>query len=277
MTDQFREIEAELKSGKGWLIFDDFISNLPGEVEISQSLIEQACKLGRLVEQNEAGEICCRVEDAGVARDSPLVRGYMTRDALPLHNDRADILILHSVRPSQHGGETQIVTAETVVNAMEARFPEHLSTLRADFPYDLRRPKGTHGQGWAEIPIVNTLADFESIWFCHEFVESCQRFENCPSLSQNQRQAVGALVEVLADPNIVETIKLEASQTLILNNLRVLHGRASFSPSDNVEAKDRLMLRVWVAPSWSPDLPNAFLPLFHNVKGGAIRGGYRNA
>jgi hypothetical protein len=214
MTVQLKEIETVLKSGKGWLILYDFISDLPSEVEITQALIEQACKLGALVEQNQAGEICCRIEDAGVARDSPLVRGYTTRDALPLHNDRADILILHSVRPAQHGGETRIVTADKVVAAMEARFPEHLSTLRADFPYDLRRPNRTHGQGWAEIPIVNTLADFESIWFCHEFIESCQRFENCPKLSINQQEAVAALVEVMSDPNIVQTIKLEAVRWL---------------------------------------------------------------
>ena len=58
----------------------------------------------------------------------------------------------------------------------------------------------------------------------------------------------------------------------LLNNHVVFHGRTAYEDAEG-PGRDRLLLRLWLAPPNSRPLPDGFETLWGSIRGGAVRGG----
>jgi hypothetical protein len=272
MESLVTSIESALCDGPGWRVLDGSEWPALGATASERDLVEFAFALGVPLSQNGIGEMCCRVEDRGVLQERATARGYLTGEALPLHNDRSDVLILHCVREaSGQGGDTTLVRIDEIHSILQASAPLSCEVLRRPLPYDLR---GSHREGerqWIEIPVFSGEGGSLRGWYCRRFIESCERFDDCPRLSAVQREALDTLDGLIEEKNLIERVHLKAGQTLVLNNHRVLHGRTSIQ--ENTPEAKRLMYRLWVSPPWSPELSSEYLPLFGRLSPGAYRGG----
>lgn len=59
---------------------------------------------------------------------------------------------------------------------------------------------------------------------------------------------------------------------VLVNNHTTLHARTEFSDD---ERQRRCLLRCWLSSEFTRELPESFLPLFHQVAAGSLRGGIR--
>ena len=64
--------------------------------------------------------------------------------------------------------------------------------------------------------------------------------------------------------------RLNCRMLVAVNNHITLHARTRF---DNDETHERCLLRCWLSSEFTRPLPESFLPLFHSVQAGTLRGG----
>jgi hypothetical protein len=68
------------------------------------------------------------------------------------------------------------------------------------------------------------------------------------------------------------TMELQPGDLQLLNNHVVYHGRTAYEDTDGPD-RDRLLLRLWLAPPNSRELPPGFEALWGTTAPGAPRGG----
>jgi len=67
-------------------------------------------------------------------------------------------------------------------------------------------------------------------------------------------------------------MELRAGDLQLLNNHVIYHGRSAYEDAEGPD-RDRLLLRLWIAPPNSRELPDGFEVLWGTTAGGAPRGG----
>ena len=85
--------------------------------------------LGSARSQNAAGHILGHVRDMGANPNDPSVRIYQTNARQSFHTDSADVVALMCLKDAKEGGESLLVSAETIYNEMRAKRPDLLSYL----------------------------------------------------------------------------------------------------------------------------------------------------
>src|SRR5262249_4955251 len=110
--------------------------------------------------------------------------------------------------------------------------------------------------------------------YSRTFVEAAQRRPGVPSLSPAQNEALDLLAEVAQELCLEHTF--QPGDIQILNSHVTYHARTAYEdPAERDE--DRLLLRLWLAPSDSRPLPDGFEALWGSIAPGALRGGIRQA
>ena len=105
-------------------------------------------------------------------------------------------------------------------------------------------------------------------------VESAQKIEGVPELSDGQREAMDVLDEILRRPELMFTMYLEPGDLQIINNHVMLHSRTDYIDFEEPDQK-RLLFRLWLAPPDSVRLPASWGDSFRSVEPGTVRGGIR--
>jgi len=103
-------------------------------------------------------------------------------------------------------------------------------------------------------------------------VNSAQKIEGVPQLTQAQREAMDALDEILRRPDLMFKMYMEPGDLQIMNNHVLLHSRTDFEDFDEPERK-RLLCRLWLAPPDSVRLPESWGAFFRSTNPGSVRGG----
>jgi hypothetical protein len=83
--------------------------------------------LGRARSQNAAGHILGHVRDKGADPNDPNTRIYQTAARQTFHTDSADAVGLLCLREAMEGGDSLLVSVETIYNRMRAARPDLLA------------------------------------------------------------------------------------------------------------------------------------------------------
>ena len=62
-------------------------------------------------------------------------------------------------------------------------------------------------------------------------------------------------------------MELQEGQLQLIENHTIMHARTEFSGGE------RLLLRLWLSTSSSPELPGSFAPIYGSTTAGTVRGG----
>ena len=81
-------------------------------------------------------------------------------------------------------------------------------------------------------------------------MQSAQKLENVPKLTESQKKTMEVLDEIIMRPELMYTMYLEPGDMQILNNYTMFHSRTHYEDFDAPEEK-RCLFRLWLAP---PDL-----------------------
>lgn len=181
--------------------------------------------------------------------DDPIRIGA-TSALSPPHTDNGcleprspDYIVLACYRQARQGGDSTLISAYALHAAFAARRPDLLPLLYQ--PYHFLPPKlHTWPAGPATIvkPIFAAEGDTLYVHYARVMIEPGMELAGTP-LTAAQREALDLLDELLVDPAIVFTCRMEAGDILFSNNRSMVHGRLAFE--DDPE-RPRCLKRLWL-------------------------------
>jgi alpha-ketoglutarate-dependent taurine dioxygenase len=238
--------------------------------------------LGTAVCQNAHGELIGEVRDEVrlygevIQPAVPTSEGFTSRakarssGPLRWHTDRCDVVGLFCVRAARQGGISRVVSVPAVSNAIRERRPDLLALLYADY-YRSRQGEEVGGENaYYALPVFAMHEGRFTTQYSRTFVESAQKIPEVPRLTPAQDEALDVLAAV--SDELGYEMELRPGDMQFLNNHVIYHGRTAYVDEPE-PGRDRLLLRLWLAPPNSRPLPAGFEALWGSVKGGKVRGG----
>jgi len=272
----------ELENGRGFVVLRGFDVDRYSLDELRNLYWGVGAHLGHARYQNAHGELIGEVRDEyrlyGEVQEerSDPVLGRTSRSKarssgpLRFHTDRCDVVTLLCVRPARRGGASKIVSAVSVAEAIRARRPDLHALLCQDY---WRSRQGEEAGGEHKVyamPLFAERAGKFTTQYSRTFVEAAQKLPEVPRLTAAQSEALDLHAAVCEE--LAFTMDLQAGDLQLLNNHVIYHGRTAYEDAGGTD-RDRLLLRLWIAPPNSRALPSGFETLWGTTAPGAPRGG----
>lgn len=228
---------------------------------------------GQPIIQSKAGELIGDVGDVGKKLTDKTGRGTTTKDPLPFHTDRSDVVTLFCLQQCKTGGQSRVVSAISIHNEIARTRPNLLELLYQPY-YHARVAWETDGQDlFYPLPIFTDHQGKFAVRYLRHFTNLAQEIDGVPKMTAQQVEALN-LVEKLADePKLCADIDFKPGDVQILNNFVALHSRAGY---EDDEKHKRHLLRLWLSVPNSRPLSPSFKPLYGDTTAGAFRGGIPN-
>ena len=280
-----RELEAvldQLENGRGFVLLRGFPVDRYTLEELRNLYWGLGTHLGSACYQNARGELIGEVRDEyrlyGEVKETPgdssLGRSSRSKarsnGPLRFHTDRCDVVTLLCVRQAQAGGASRIVSAVSVADAIRARRPDLHALLCQDY---WRSRQGEEAGGERQVyamPLFAERAGKFTTQYSRTFVEAAQKLPTVPRLTPAQNEALDLHAAVCEE--LAFTMELRPGDLQLLNNHVIYHGRSAYEDAAGAD-RDRLLLRLWIAPPNSRALPAGFETLWGTTAPGVPRGG----
>lgn len=213
--------------------------------------------IGVPVSQNRVGNLLGHVTDMGGDADHPNQRGHQSADALSFHTDiGAEIVGLFCLQGARSGGESALVSAAALWNALAAERPDLAAVLTGAFYVD-RRNEIVAGQNpWYEMPVFFPQDDRVIASFVPGFIHSAQRFEEVPRMTEEQIEALETVQKMADMPRFKLKMDFQPGDIQFVNNLVLLHSRTQYEDWPEV-ARRRHLLRLWLSVPDGWPIPEA--------------------
>jgi hypothetical protein len=144
--------------------------------------------LGRARSQNAAGHILGHVRDQGADANDPNTRIYQTSARQTFHTDSADAVGLLCLREAMEGGDSLLVSVETIFNRMRAARPDLLALLFDPIATDRRGEVPEGMKPFMEIPPLSWHAGHLTVFYQRQYIDSAQRFPDAMRLTPGSRR-----------------------------------------------------------------------------------------
>src|SRR5438876_445121 len=270
------------RGGRGFVLLRGIPVDRYTEGELKSLYWGLGAHLGAARYQNVQGELIGEVRDENrlygevkeMSMDAKLGRSSRSkaRSSGPLrfHTDRCDVVSLLCVRKARAGGLSRIVSAASVSNTILARRPDLHAALYQDY---WRSRQGEEAGGEHKTFAMPVFAVHEgklTTQYSRTFVEAAQKLPGVPRLSPAQDVALALHAAVCEE--LAFTMELQPGDLQLLNNHVIYHSRTAYEDDDGPD-RDRLLLRLWLAPPNSRALPPGFEVLWGTTAPGVPRGG----
>ena len=189
------------------------------------------------------------MRDEGRSINDPSARPYQTASKMDFHCDLmpVDILGLFCARAAKSGGESYVVSAQTVHNVIGRERPDYLEALYNPFNIDWagEEPAGT--QPWYTMPMFSSRGGkVTSRITSRRFVQMVTRHGEQLAASPTQLEAIDFAQQVAQRPELRLAMMLNEGDMQFLSNHTTLHGRSAFEDTDATD-RQRHLLRMWIA------------------------------
>jgi hypothetical protein len=204
-----------------------------------------ASLLGEPLLQNLAGQRIDVVRNEGTAT----VRGAKTDRELIFHTDFAnttpDVFGLLTVRQAREGGDSLLVSVQSVERVLRQERPEVLAVLGGDFFFDRTGDVAPDDDQVIAHPVLWWTQQGARVLYNRARIHRGHRVAGVP-LSTEQVAALDALDDSLNRPELVLRTRLRPGQAIFIDNGRILHSRSAFTDWSQ-RARQRELLRVWLS------------------------------
>lgn len=207
--------------------------------------------LGMPVSQNARGHRLGHVRDEGRIHADPNARGYQTHERMDFHTDLLpiDVLGLFCVRTAKSGGESKIVSALTIHNALRAERPDLLDALYGMFHLDWRGEEPEGQPPFFTIPMFSERDGKITTRLCSlPYYKSAARFGEQYAPTPIQLEALELVQEIANRPELMLSMDFQEGDIQLINNHTTLHARTAFEDYDE-PGRQRHLLRMWIAVS----------------------------
>jgi len=227
--------------------------------------------LGNARPQNAKGHLLGHVMDMGLRADDPNVRVYQTHERQTYHTDSCDIVGLICLQQARAGGDSALVSSNTIYNEMRREYPELACALFDPMATD-RRGEIPQGQNrYFEIPVFNWYQGLMSTIYQRQYIDSAQRFDTAMRLTSLHVEALDCFDQFANDSRLNFLMRLEPGDMQFVHNHNLLHDRTAFEDWSEPSRK-RHLLRLWLSSPEARALPPVFAQRYGSVEPG-VRGG----
>ena len=270
-SDHLRELKEKLLHGIGV----ELIRGLPTAFYNKETIATIFCGIGAHIgsarSQNAHGHILGHVRDVGLDSKDVTTRIYQTSVRQTFHTDSTDVVALLCLQPAKEGGESQLVSAETIFNKMQQQRPDLVPHLFDVVATDRRGEVPIGEKPYFEIPVLSWFKNYLTVQYQRQYVDSAQRFPDAPRLSEQQIEALNYFDSLANDPELYLSMNLEPGDMQFVYNHSQLHDRTGFTDWPD-PTKRRHLLRLWLSIAKDRPLPDCFIPRYGSIEIGK-RGG----
>ena len=175
------------------------------------------------------------------------------------------------LRPAKIGGESLLVSADTIFNEMRERRPDLLELLLEPIATDRRGEVPEGMLPYLLIPVFNFYENKVTVFYQRQYIESAQRFDDAPRLTEKHIEALDLFDELANSDELNLSMMLEKGDMQFVYNHAMLHDRTGFEDWEEID-KRRHLLRLWLSVPNDRPLPKVFASRFGSVEIGN-RGG----
>ena len=236
------DVFHDLEHGPGFAVLAGLPAHRYSRDENVVLLAVVGAHLGRVVDQTWRGLKIEDIVDKGLPMDRK-TRGYMGTHAIGFHTDGSDFAVLYCIEKAEEGGESVIVSASAVYNAILEERPDLLEVLLRGFHHHRR---GEQAPG--EPPVTPRIPVFE----VRDGLLHCCYNRNPPAWLEPEGyryaplevEALDYLDAVLARRALQLHMDFQPGDMQFINNYNVLHGRTEYR---DAPGRKRHLLRLWLA------------------------------
>lgn len=279
LAPKFADLLDELLEGRGFFL----LRGLPRE----RYDIDRAARaywgigsyFGTARSQNARGDLLGHVIDLSRSVDDPTARIYQTSARQNYHADSTDIVSLLCLQKAKEGGASSILSSVTVYNEMLKRRPDLFGELFFPFFIDRRGEVPDGKPPWYRMPVFTWHRGLLTTHFTRPYLDSAQRFEDVPRLTEKQIEALDLFQELCEDPDIHLNMDFEPGDMQFIQNYQVLHDRTAFTDWPDEPARKRHLLRLWLCAPRGRELHPVYLDRQESIavgdRGGVVVPGTR--
>lgn len=227
--------------------------------------------LGAARSQNAAGHILGHVRDVGVDPNDPNVRIYQTNARQSFHTDSADVVALLCLKDAKEGGDSLLVSAETIYNEMRSSRPDLLLLLFDPIATDRRGEVPEGMKPYVTIPPFSWHDGRLTVFYQRQYIDSAQRFPEAMRLTPEHVEALDYFDELANDPDLHIKMRLVPGDMQFVYNHSQLHDRTGYLDWPEPE-KRRHLFRLWLSIAGDRELPECFTQRYGSITVGD-RGG----
>ncbi|PNW78328.1 hypothetical protein CHLRE_09g401750v5 [Chlamydomonas reinhardtii] len=271
LAPRLQALREELLRGRGFALLRRLPVERYSRMQAAASFMGLGAHLGSARSQNGAGHVLGHVTDLGLSSSDPSVRIYQTRERQTFHTDSCDVVGLLCLREAARGGDSLLVSADTLFNEMRRRCPELLARLLVPMPHDRRGEVPEGQQPWFDIPVFSWHNDEVTVFYQRQYFDSAQRFPAARRLSPADVAALDALDALANDAQLHLSMRLAPGDMQFVHNHNMLHDRTGFQDWPEPERR-RHLLRLWLAVPGARELPPVFAARYGSLEVGN-RGG----
>lgn len=229
--------------------------------------------MGSARSQNAMGHILGHVRDLGRDPNDPSARIYQTTARQTFHTDSTDIVGLLCLQTSKSGGESMLVSAMTIYNVMRAEAPDLALELFRPNAIDRRGEVPVGMKGYYMLPPLTWHAGRLTVHYARRYIDSAQRFEDAPRLTEKRIAALDMFDALANDPANKLDMEFNPGDIQLVHNHSLMHDRLGYEDWPEPERR-RHLLRLWLCCQDARPLPEAFAQKFGQVtigdRGGII-------
>lgn len=227
--------------------------------------------IGNARSQNAMGHILGHVRDVGADASDPNTRIYQTMERQTFHTDSADIVGLLCLKDAKKGGNSLLVSTETIFNEMIKARPDLVPLLFEPIATDRRGEIPEGEKPFFEIPVLNWYQGYLTGMYQRQYIDSAQRFSGATRLTDKHIEALDLFDKTANDPRLHISMRLAPGDIQLVHNHSMLHDRTGFI--DWPDAKERRhLLRLWLSIEGDRPLPECFKQRYGTIEIGN-RGG----
>jgi hypothetical protein len=229
------------------------------------------CHLGNPRPQNAKGHVLGHVMDMGLNADDPNVRIYQTHERQTFHTDSSDIVGLVCLQQAKAGGDSALVSSNSIYNAMRRDHPALAAALFDPIATDRRGDVAAGQLPYFEIPVFTWHAQLMSTIYQRQYIDSAQRFESAMRLTPLHVEALDCFDALANDTRLNFLMRLEPGDMQFVHNHTLLHDRTAFEDWQE-PARKRHLLRLWLSSPQARSLPPVWAQRYGSTEPGE-RGG----
>ena len=267
------DIKSDLTDGMGFKLFRGLDITAYSRTEVATLFMGIGSYLGNPRSQNAAGHLLEHVRNIGADENDPNSRIYQTNARQTFHTDSADIVGLICLKTAKTGGESLLVSAETIYNEMLKQRPDLLEPLFSPVATDKRGEVEPGQKPFFTIPVFNWFKDKLTVIYQRQYIDSGQRFEGVPELPDHYTEALDLFDELANDESLNLSMNLEVGDMQFVHNHSMLHDRSAFLDWPELDNR-RHLLRLWLSAPDDRELPPVFKERYGNIdvgnRGGVI-------
>ena len=247
-------LQKELRSGIGFKL----IQGLPVDTYDSETIATIFCGLGSHLglarSQNAKGHLLGHVRDIGADISDPKSRIYQTTARQSFHTDSCDVVGLLCLKESKEGGDSMLASSIAAYNEISKSHPDLVSSLFEPVATDRRGEVPDGQEPFFTIPVFNWHKGYLSCIYQRNYINSAQRYESAPKLTNKQKEALDLFDKIVNEPSFHLKMRLKPGDMQFVYNHSLLHDRTQFTDWPDIKRR-RHLLRLWLALPEDRPLP----------------------